>query len=155
MDVTIETLETTPVVGITASVRMDQIGPKIGELLPEVMAAAGDAVAGPVIASWHCVGDGGDGDGKVPEAEMELAVPVSRVVAPTGRVAAAELPAGRAIVHWHVGPYEGLAATWGALSEWMQAEGHRGRAAPWEEYVSDCAVTPLDELRTKIVWPIE
>jgi len=106
MNATIETLGATSVIGITTGVSMDQVGPKIGELLPDLMAAVGDAAAGPVIARWHCV------DGQSAEAEMELAVPVSRAVESASGYTAAELPAGRAVIYWHVGPYEGLAATW-------------------------------------------
>jgi hypothetical protein len=157
MDATIEVIAAVPIVGITERVRMDEIGAKVDELLPELMAVAGPSIAGPVIARWRAF------DAAAGEIDMELAAPVRTAVSltggsiggSTGRVVASELPGGRAIVKWHVGSYDGLAATWESLREWMEAEGHVCRADPWEEYVSDCSVTPAEELRTRIVWPIE
>ena len=149
MDATIEELAAVPVVSTTKRVRMDEIGERIGEMIPAIMQCAGPQIAGPVLARWR------NFDAQSGVSDMEVAVPVRAPVATADPVVAAELPAGRAVVTWHVGPYDGLAATWEALREWMQAEGHTCRADPWEEYHSDCAVTPPDELRTKIVWPID
>jgi effector-binding domain-containing protein len=149
MDATIETLEATPVMGITEHVRMAEIGLRIGEMMPEIMAVAGPSMAGPVLARYSCF------DAETGESDMQLAVPVSAPMEAQGRVAPSELPAGRAVTTWHVGPYDSLVETWGALTAWMAAEGHVSRGDPWEEYHSDCAVTPPAELRTRIVWPIE
>ena len=61
---------------------------------------------------------------------------------------------GRAAVALHVGPYDRLKQTWAAFGAWMGAEGLERGAAPWEEYVSDCDVTPAEDLQTRIVCPL-
>jgi effector-binding domain-containing protein len=128
---------------------MQEIGERIGELMPSIMAVARDAVAGPVFARWH------GWDVETGEGDMELGVPVSRAVEGAGDVAAAELPSGRAVVYWHHGSYEGLAASWNLVREWMEKQQLVSRDACWEEYTTDCTVTPVEEMRTRIVWPVE
>ena len=81
-------------------------------------------------------------------------VRMKRALPPDGRFRPDALPGGKALVTWHVGPYDNLHATWKALRDTMEAEGYEGRGAPWEEYVSDCSSVPPEEVRTRIVWPI-
>lgn len=145
----IETLDARPCVSTRETVQMQEIGNKVSELLPAVMAVARDAVAGPVYARWHGW-DVASGQG-----DMELGVPVSRSVEPAGDVVPTELPAGRAVVHWHIGPYDDLVSSWNLVRTWVEEQGLVSRGAPWEEYCSDCNVTPAAELRTRIVWPVE
>jgi effector-binding domain-containing protein len=143
----VETLVEKPVLGIRTRLKATEIGERIGELIPEVMKAAGADAAGPMIARWHdWTGDGG---------EMELAVPVRAPVQGRGRARPSSLPGGKALVLTHVGSYEKLRDSWGEMHRLIKEEGHVGRAAPWEEYVDDCHKVPVEKLRTRIVWPIE
>ncbi len=146
MEPTIETLTKRPLLGIRAHVKVTQIGERIGELMPRLMAVAGPHVAGPPVARWHTW----END----EGEMELAVPVRTPVEGRGEVQASTLPGGRAAVFTHVGSYEGLKDAWGGVSKWLQSSAYQGRDAPWEEYVDDGRSTPVERLRTRIVWPI-
>lgn len=142
----VEHLEAQPALGIRVRTRIEEIGDRIGAVLPRLMEVAGEHAAGPVLARWHSwEGDTG---------EMEVAVPVAPGAQGAGDVVLSQLPAGRAVVTWHVGSYDGLKDAWKRLKAWMADEGLEGGAAPWEEYVSDCAVTPPEELRTRIVWPL-
>jgi len=147
MDFTIETIPSQPVVGIRTMTKMGEIGDRIGALMPELGDFAGDRMAGPPLARWHTwEGDAG---------EMEVAVPVREPVAGTDRIQASELPAGRAAIAMHIGPYDDLKDTWNALGAWMKEQGLEPAGAPWEQYLSDCAVTPADQLQTRIVWPVK
>ena len=74
MEPTIETLESRIAVSTRCPVKMQEIGEKIGQLMPSIMAVAQDAVAGPVFARWH------GWDVETGEGDMELGVPVSRAV---------------------------------------------------------------------------
>lgn len=78
-----------------------------------------------------------------------------------GPVRVGELPAGKTLRFIHRGPYDQLAATYGAITEWMEGRGliaserDWARYMPmWEEYVSDPATTPPDDLLTYIYLPI-
>ncbi|MGE0193281.1 MAG: GyrI-like domain-containing protein [Planctomycetota bacterium] len=139
-------LERTPVLGVKVDVKQSEIGHRIGELLPQLMKVAGSQAAGAPLARWHAWKDD--------VGTMELAVPVKRALPATGRFQPDALPGGKAIVTWHVGPYDDLHVTWKALREAMKERGLEGRAEPWEEYVSDCSSVPADQVRTRIVWPI-
>ena len=149
MEPTIETLEARPSVAVRTAVQLQEIGDKIGELMPVVMAVASESASGPVYARWHGW-DLATGDG-----DMELGIPVAQHVPGSGDVQPTELPAGRAAVYWHVGPYDDLRNSWEVVRDWVSAKGLTSRAAPWEEYCSDCSVTPPEQLRTRIVWPVE
>jgi len=146
MDHVIETLEERPALGIRTRLRITEIGNRIGELMPRLMAVAGPHVAGAPLARWHAwTGE---------EGEMELAVPVRAAVEGRGDVKPSTLPGGRAVVVVHRGSYEGLKDTWSQMAPLMEEHGLVGRDAPWEEYVDDYNVTPEADLRTRIVWPI-
>lgn len=146
MSFTIENIPSQPVVGIRSMTKMEEIGDRIGELMPELMAHVGDRMAGPPIARWHTWEDDA--------GEMEVAVPVREPMEGTDRIQPSELPAGRAAVAMHVGPYDTLKDTWNAFGQWMKEQGLEPTGAPWEQYLSDCSVTPADQLQTRIVWPI-
>jgi len=146
MKFTIENVSSRPVVGIREQTKMTEIGNKMGALVPELVTFAGDRVAGPPLARWHTwEGDAG---------EMEVAIPVREPTAGTDRIQASELPAGRAAIAMHIGPYDNLKDTWTALGEWMKEQALEPAGAPWEEYLSDCDQTPPDQLMTRIVWPV-
>ena len=147
MDATFETLAPRHVLGIRSFVLQSEIGQRIGEQLPELMAAAGDRAAGPPLCRWF----GWEGD----RGEMELAVAVEGPVPGSGRVKPSRLPGGPALVVEHRGPYDGLADTWRRVRAFMEREGHVGRDAPWECYLDDCSRVEPQALRTQIVWPIE
>ena len=56
--------------------------------------------------------------------DFEVCVPVGSAVKPVGRVAAGQLPAAaRAACAVYNGPYEGLAAAWPQLFDWVAAQG--------------------------------
>lgn len=73
---------------------------------------------------------------------------------------AGELPGGAMRRFTHVGPYDGLSATYGEITKWMIEQGHMAseadwmRFAPmWEEYPDDPESTAPDQLRTYIYIP--
>jgi len=68
--------------------------------------------------------------------DFEVALPVATAVQASGLVRPGSVPAAtvaRAVLH---GPYEGLAAAWGELEQWVERSGHRARGDFWERYVA-------------------
>ena len=151
MNPTIQEIASRHTVGIRRTVKQAEIGAVIGQVMPAIMEAAGEHMAGPVISRWHAwENDAGD---------MEVCVPVKEPLHPEGECEAGTLPGGRAVVADYIGSYEGLPGAWTEFKQWLVANGHASAegqegVAPWEEYHSDCSVTPEDELLTRIVWPI-
>lgn len=72
-----------------------------------------------------------------------------------GSVTAGILPAGRALEAMHVGPYETLPQTYGAVMARMQADGLTPGDAMWEYYLTDPGAEPDPAAwKTLIVWPV-
>ncbi len=72
----------------------------------------------------------GDGDA----IELEIGVEVVGAFEPTGEVALAEMPAGRAVTATHVGPYPALGETHRAVIAWATDRGHALDGISWEVY---------------------
>ena len=77
--------------------------------------------------------------------DLECGMPVVSPMAGTDRIRAGELPAGTVATVTHMGPYEGLAQTWSALTEWMGSQGLQPAGAPWEVYVTDPGKWPTSQ----------
>ena len=74
--------------------------------------------------------------------DFEIGVPVSRAVAPSGRVKPGELPGGkvaRTVLH---GAYDGLPEGWGQFMAWLDKEGLPKAPDLWEVYVQGPNVNP-------------
>ena len=65
---------------------------------------------------------------------VEVGVELSRTIPVTGRVVTSVLPAGRAAMTVHRGPYSGLGDAHRAVLDWCQAHGHQPTGVRWERY---------------------
>jgi effector-binding domain-containing protein len=120
-------------------------------LYPEIMAhlnAIGVRIEGVPILRYLENGDD--------EVEIEAGFPVARAVAEKGRIKNGQLPAGRTLIGWHVGPYEGLPAAHRALAAHAAERKLKPRGASWEVYWTDPGVVPEPERwRTQLFLPVE
>ncbi|MCB5273782.1 hypothetical protein BJG92_01306 [Arthrobacter sp. SO5] len=106
-------------------------------------------LAGPPFAMYH----GMPTDVVDVEAGFPVATPFPE--AGDGGVTAGSLPAGQAVEAMHIGPYESLPETYGAIMAKMQAEGLTPGDAMWEYYLSDPAREPDPAAwKTLVVWPV-
>jgi effector-binding domain-containing protein len=103
------------------------MGPGISEVMATLV-AQGIAPAGPWLTYHRRM------DPKV--FDFEIAVPVAKEVAESGRVRPGTLPAAKVARAVYVGGYEGLGAAWGELDAWIAANGHQPRGDLWECYVA-------------------
>lgn len=65
-----------------------------------------------------------------------------------------EIPAQTYVKATHTGSYEGLGDAWAAFMRAIAAEGYVTVGAPFEWYVDDYAVTPVEKLRTDLYMPV-
>jgi DNA gyrase inhibitor GyrI len=90
---------------------------------------------------------GRDGQGLL----LEAAIPaLATGVEPGGHVRAGFSPGGRAARVVHRGPQDRMGATYEKLAAWMAVHGLQEGRVSWEQYVSDPAQTPTEDLQTHI-----
>ncbi|MFC4493408.1 GyrI-like domain-containing protein [Streptomyces ovatisporus] len=105
------------------------------------------AVQGPAFALYH----GAPGE----TADLEVGFVTDRPVKPRGDVAAGSLPAARVARLLHLGPFDGLGASWGRLGAWIREQGLTPGEDLWECYLTEPSpdMDP-DDLRTELNWPV-
>jgi effector-binding domain-containing protein len=57
--------------------------------------------------------------------DMECGFPISRPVEGEGQIRNSKLPGGKVITAMHVGPYETLVETYGAILAWIKENGYQ------------------------------
>jgi effector-binding domain-containing protein len=88
--------------------------------------------------------------------DFEAGIPIAKPIEEKGRVKNGELPGGRTLTAWHVGPYEQLTDAHQRLKEWATTKGMAARGGPWEVYWTDPGMVPdPSKWRTQIFLPIE
>ena len=152
MDYEIEVKEVPahPAVAIRDKVATEGLGPAMRELYPVVWAfleKRGIEPAGPSFAVYHSYSE--------EEVDFEAGFPVAEPVEGEGRVVGIELPAVRAAVTVHVGPYTTISQAHDALDSWIHGRGEEHTTDVREIYL----VGPGDtedsaEWRTEVVYPL-
>ena len=101
------------------------LGGAFGEVAGLLEREHGD-VAGPPFARYRRTPDGFD---------VEAGFPAAGPFAPAGRVERDDLPGGPTAMVMNVGSYEGVAATYTAVSDWLTAHGYTATGDAWETYL--------------------
>jgi effector-binding domain-containing protein len=136
-------------IAIREKVKIPEIPQTIGRMFEELMPMiqGGVKCVGPPFALYHSWSNG--------VTDMEVGFPITGKGMSKGRVKPMELPAVKAAVLMHIGPYDKLSESWEKMQEWMKANGHQPAEICWEEYLSDPDDTPPEKLMTKLFWPIK
>jgi len=142
-------LEERHLASIRVQCKLADMQKNLSVILPESMrfvTAQGGSMSGPPIVRYYSFGD---------DLDFEGAMQITEPIEPTERVKASSLPAGLAVVAWHVGPYDSLGETHLKIQAYMEAEELESRGAPWEEYWTDPGLErDPAKWRTKIVQPV-
>ncbi|MCG7840380.1 MAG: GyrI-like domain-containing protein [Methanomassiliicoccales archaeon] len=135
-------------IAIRERVRVKDIPQVMGRMFGEIVPLLNGEVqcCGPPFTFYHSW----SGD----ETDMEVGFPVSGKGISKGRVRPFVLPAGKAVMAMHTGPYEKLVDTYNKMMEWMKVKGLQPADHMWEEYLNGPDDTPMDKLMTKLIWPI-
>ena len=154
-DIVQKELDAQPVLLVRRRVNRSQIGSAIGEALPHIFMYAqqhGIALAGHPLTRYV---DVGPGLLTIEPAMRVVSRPASDAKAGAGEVVEDVLPAGSVATTIHTGPYETLTEAYAALELWMEQNGRRPAAPPWEDYITDPAESPdPKDWKTEVCWPI-
>ncbi|HSA35581.1 MAG TPA: GyrI-like domain-containing protein [Methanomassiliicoccales archaeon] len=135
-------------IAVREKVKVSEIPAAIGRMFGELYPHLGKGVhcVGPPFALYH------SWEGEV--TDMEVGFPIVGKGVESGNVKTITLPAVRAAVAMHIGPYDKLTDTYHEVEEWMKVNGHMPASFCWEEYLNDPQEVPPDKLKTRLYWPI-
>ena len=147
MDSKPEVIQLAPGPGLAIRAQLPQrdLPDFFGGAFHELVACAGDQIAGPPFAIYHSFDP--------VTIDVSAIVPVRNKVAPRGRVIAIELAGGPAVQIKHVGPYEDLGETYRALQDWLERNHRTREGAVRELYVSMPTVPPAEHV-TYVIQPL-
>lgn len=148
-DIEIITTKKTTAIAIRETVKVGEIPQAMGLMFLELGPLLGKEVRciGPPFALYHSW----SGD----EMDMDVGFPVAGKGVTKGKVRPIELPAVRAAVTMHVGPYETISETYTKMMAWMSEKGYKPLDYMWEEYLNGPQDTPPEKLMTRLIWPIK
>lgn len=150
-EIIIEELEARHVATIRSKCKPQDIAKEMSICLPEVMVyinKIGAQTVGAPFSRYHSFG---------PETiDLESGMFVAEPIEPNDRVKASKLPAGKAAVAWHVGPYEDLGKSYERLAKWVKDNGYEAASPPWEIYWTDPGMEPdPTKWRTQLFQPVK
>lgn len=139
----------------TATIRFQckaaELSTQLATVYPEVMGCvteSGAKMAGLPFTLYHRV----DGD----QMDVEAGFAVVGPIEDKGRVKASELPAGRTLMTWHVGPLDQLKGAHQKLRDHAAEHELTPRGGLWETYWTDPGMVPDPaKWRTQLFLPVE
>jgi len=84
--------------------------------------------------------------------EVEIGFPVSKALPGRGDILAGEIPAGKKVTRMYKGPYREMEPVYGAMTHYMQENGHDPSGVVYEFYYNSPMEVEESELLTKIVF---
>jgi effector-binding domain-containing protein len=126
-----------PTLTVRFRCRRSEYYAKLATVFPEVIGcitAQGGKMAGVPFTRYH-----GEEDG---ELDLEAGIAVVKAIEGKGRVRQGELPGGRTLVMWHLGPYDQLEPAHEKLRVHAEEQGLEPRGGAWESYWTDAGMVP-------------
>ena len=149
-EIRIVDLEQQPTAVVSEQVPMDALTEFFGRAFSTVMEVTGRQgvmVTGPPFALYHGV--------PTETIDVEAGFPTTAAVEADGDVRPGVLPAGRAAVAVHVGPYDTLSQTYDEVMRWVVDQGLTPGWDMWEEYLTDpSADSDPATWRTRVLCPV-
>lgn len=86
---------------------------------------------------------------------VEAGIPVAAPIPSKDNMIFVELPATKAVMASHFGPYDSVGPTWDAIMNYASENGLESNGAPWESYVNDPEMVETQDIQTDIYWPVK
>jgi effector-binding domain-containing protein len=109
---------------------------------------AGLAPSGAPLIVYHDVID------EETDGDIEICVPVDGAISGDSPVYGRELEGGTMASTIHHGPYQEIAPAYHTITGWISEHGHEIAGPPREVYLNDPQVVALEELLTRVEFPI-
>jgi effector-binding domain-containing protein len=137
-----------PAIAIREKVKVTEIPTVMFRMFKELYPHLGKDVqcTGPPFALYH------SWEGEI--MDLEVGFPIAGKGIDSGNVRTIKLPAVRAAMAMHIGPYDRLAETYNIMMEWMKENGHSPASFMWEEYLNSPQEVSPEQLMTRIYWPV-
>lgn len=145
-EITIEQRDAQPAAVVRGRMSVEALPAFLGDAFTEVLKVLEEqhlAPAGPPFGIYRMVEVGFD---------VAAGFPCTADVTAAGRVEPVTLPGGPAATTMHVGAYDGIAAAYAAVTDWLAGSGYVPSWDPWESYLDDPDVA---EPRTVICFPCQ
>ena len=147
----IKNLKSQPVVSIRTTISLEQIQDFLGRGYGKIMEFLGRNGLHPADAPFALYRNE-----DMQALDIEFGFPVqsaeglAALVASEPELQLAELPAGKAAVALHTGPYMQLEKTYTELTNWVKQQGLETSGICFERYIDDPDSVPEDELKTEV-----
>jgi effector-binding domain-containing protein len=87
--------------------------------------------------------------------DVEIGFPVSKKLPGRNDVKPSKIPAGKYASCVFTGPYSDIEPAYNALTKWIKENGYEVTGIAYELYLNDPDVTPPNELKTEILFPLK
>jgi effector-binding domain-containing protein len=87
--------------------------------------------------------------------DIAIGFPVRKPLPGKEKVQAYEIPAGKAAVAMHIGPYGKVGAAYKAIDSFLRANHLTKTGVCYEFYLNDPTTTPPDQLQTRVMFPLK
>lgn len=87
--------------------------------------------------------------------DVEIAIPTAEILPGQGDIYSSEIPAGKVAELIYTGPYTGMRPAYEQLESFVAQRGAEMAGPAYEIYIDDPGETPVENLRTIILFPIK
>ena len=146
-----EVVEARPVVEVRVEVAPNELSRKFAEVFGAIYPYVAEQGATPSGAPYGCYHEFGPD-----RVVVDIGVPVSQALPPSGDLKSTELAAGPIAFTTHVGSYQHLQRAHDAVKRWIDRNGKRVLGVPCDQYeVGPGQVSEESRYRTRVVYWIE
>ena len=87
--------------------------------------------------------------------DVEIGFPVAKKLPNKDDIKANEIPSGKFASCLYIGPYSEIEPAYNELNQWIQDNGYEATGIAYEIYIDDPGMTPPEELKTQILFPLK
>ncbi len=87
--------------------------------------------------------------------DLEIGFPVAKQLTGRGEIQSGHIQEGKVATTIYTGPYNAIEPAYNALTAFIQDNGYEAIGVAYEFYLNDPSETPVEELQTRILFPLK